>query len=125
MKKDVEPDTGSSASVQTYWPGAGGEGLARYATVEDGLPAWRVVSPQDSAAPLQCRRASLGTHRPERTAALIHYVTGDLESTFRVLQHHTRSPWPLGRGTNCVLSPRSGAVAVRHLGAEMCSCKTD
>ncbi len=63
--------------------------------------------------------ASQGTTDPGRTAELIHYAIG--YSTLYIESTPTLRVGPPGRGTDCVLGP-GGAVAVRHLGAEMCRC---
>ena len=62
------------------------------------------------------RRASLGSHGPERPAKPIHYAIGDSAPTLRVGQHNTCYAGPKGHD---VLDPWSGAVAVRDLGAMM------
>ena len=56
---------------------------------------------------------------PKIAAGDIHFAIGYSTPTLRVGPHHTRAP--PGSGTDRVLSP-GGAVAVRHLGAEMCRC---
>jgi hypothetical protein len=49
------------------------------------------------------RRAGLGTHGPERTAAQSQHVTGDSASTLRVGSHHTHASLGPGRGIDGVL----------------------
>jgi hypothetical protein len=47
------------------------------------------------------------------------YIIAALRQAGELASARTGRRAPLGRGANRVLGPRSGAVAVRHLGAEM------
>jgi hypothetical protein len=72
------------------------------------VPLFRITA---KPATRQGRRASLGTHGPDRTTALIHYAIGDPSPTLQVGQQHTSNR---RAGGLIVSSSLRGAVVVQY-----------